>query len=119
MLCHGEGGGVCIVFNRATNKQTKRVRQVDSLYEGIDFTIEISRAKFESMNMRLFRKTMEPVQQVLKDAKMAIQEAGGAPMVEISAPADVSFDTVVMPIMQATFRAGFGIDYVAYKPRTN
>eukprot|EP00939_MAST-03C_sp_MAST-3C-sp1_P001215 g1215.t1 len=43
---------------------------VDSLYEGIDFSTQITRAKFEQMNMTLFKKTMDPVRQVLKDAEM-------------------------------------------------
>ena len=43
---------------------------VDSLYEGIDFSTQITRAKFEQMNMVLFRKTMDPVRQVLLDSNM-------------------------------------------------
>ena len=54
---------------------------------------------------------------MLKDRKGAIEADGGTPTVQISAPTDVSFDGVVSPIMQASFRAGFGIDYVQYQPR--
>ena len=43
--------------------------EIDALHEGIDYLITISRAKFEQMNMSLFRKTMEPVQRVLVDAR--------------------------------------------------
>lgn len=43
----------------------------DSLYEGHDFMDNISRAMFENLNDELFRSTMNPVSQVLKDAKMS------------------------------------------------
>jgi molecular chaperone DnaK (HSP70) len=42
--------------------------QIESLHQGIDFSMPISRAKFEELNMDLFKKTMEPVKQVLQDA---------------------------------------------------
>jgi len=44
--------------------------QIESLYQGIDFSLPISRAKFEELNSDLFRKTLGPVKQVLKDANM-------------------------------------------------
>jgi heat shock protein 1/8 len=45
--------------------------EVDSLYEGIDFHTNISRAKFESLCVDDFKKCLEPVDQVLRDAKMS------------------------------------------------
>ena len=45
--------------------------ELDSLYEGIDFFTNISRAKFESLCMHLFQKSMEPVQKVLRDSKIS------------------------------------------------
>ena len=45
--------------------------EIDALYEGLDYNTTISRAKFEDLNMDYFRKCMEPVEQVLKDAKMS------------------------------------------------
>ncbi len=45
--------------------------ELDSLYEGIDFFTSISRAKFESLCMHLFQKSMEPVQKVLRDSKIS------------------------------------------------
>ncbi len=45
--------------------------EIDSLYEGIDFSITISRAKFEALCMIDFKKCLEPVIQVLKDAQMS------------------------------------------------
>ncbi len=46
------------------------VAQIESLYQGIDFSLPISRAKFEELNSDLFKKTLDPVRQVLKDANM-------------------------------------------------
>jgi len=48
--------------------------ELDSLYEGIDFFSNISRAKFESLCMHLFNKSMEPVQKVLRDGKVSKSE---------------------------------------------
>jgi heat shock 70kDa protein 1/2/6/8 len=44
--------------------------EIDSLYEGIDFYSTITRARFEELNMYLFRKCMEPVEKCMHDAKM-------------------------------------------------
>jgi len=44
--------------------------EVESLFEGEDFTETLTRAKFEELNMDLFRSTMKPVQKVLEDADM-------------------------------------------------
>uniref|UniRef100_A0A6C0FAD3 Uncharacterized protein n=1 Tax=viral metagenome TaxID=1070528 RepID=A0A6C0FAD3_9ZZZZ len=45
--------------------------EIDSLYEGIDFNSSITRAKFENLCDHLFRKTMVPVEQVLRDSKLS------------------------------------------------
>lgn len=42
--------------------------EVDSLYEGVDCNLTLSRAKFEDINMAFFRKTLSPVDTVLSDA---------------------------------------------------
>jgi heat shock 70kDa protein 1/2/6/8 len=44
--------------------------EIDSLFEGIDFTSQITRAKFENLCDDIFKKTMDPVDQVMRDAKM-------------------------------------------------
>ena len=44
--------------------------EINSLFEGIDFYTTITRARFEELNMDLFRKCMEPVEKCLRDAKM-------------------------------------------------
>ena len=48
--------------------------EIDSLFEGIDFNSSMTRAKFENICDSLFRKTMEPVEQVLRDSKMSKSE---------------------------------------------
>jgi heat shock 70kDa protein 1/2/6/8 len=45
--------------------------EIDALYEGIDYTGTITRARFEDMCSDLFRKTFEPVEKVLRDAKLS------------------------------------------------
>ena len=45
--------------------------EIDALYEGIDFNATITRARFEDMCSDLFRKTFEPVEKVLRDAKIS------------------------------------------------
>jgi len=44
--------------------------EVESLFDGEDFSETLTRAKFEELNMDLFRSTMKPVQKVLEDADM-------------------------------------------------
>ena len=44
--------------------------ECDSLYDGIDFMSTLSRARFEELCSDIFRKTMEPVERVLQDAKI-------------------------------------------------
>ncbi|ODV74033.1 stress-seventy subfamily A protein [Cyberlindnera jadinii NRRL Y-1542] len=44
--------------------------EIDSLFEGIDFYTSITRARFEELCSEQFRSTLEPVEKVLKDAKL-------------------------------------------------
>jgi L1 cell adhesion molecule like protein len=45
--------------------------EIDSLFEGHDFMTTITRAKFENLCEPLFRRTIVPVEQVLRDSKMS------------------------------------------------
>jgi L1 cell adhesion molecule like protein len=48
--------------------------EVDSLYEGIDFSSSLTRARFEDLCMHYFRQCLEPVSRVLSDAKFSKSE---------------------------------------------
>ena len=60
----------CERAKRTLSSTTQSAIEIDSLYEGIDFYTSITRARFEELNADLFRKCMEPVERVIKDAKM-------------------------------------------------
>lgn len=48
--------------------------EIDSLFEGNDFSATLTRAKFENLCGDIFQRTMEPVEQVLKDSKLSKSE---------------------------------------------
>jgi L1 cell adhesion molecule like protein len=45
--------------------------EIDSLFDGEDFMTSVTRARFEEMCASLFKRTMDPVDKVLQDAKMS------------------------------------------------
>ncbi|GAA5795812.1 heat shock 70 kDa protein 2 [Helicostylum pulchrum] len=55
---------------RTLSSLTQTTVEVDSLFEGVDFQSNITRAKFEEINSVAFNGTVEPVERVLKDAKI-------------------------------------------------
>eukprot|EP00985_Skeletonema_marinoi_P015041 scaffold7671_cov132-Skeletonema_marinoi.AAC.4 len=61
----------CENAKRTLSNQNSATVECDALAEGKDFSSTISRAKFEELNVDLFKKTMIPVTQVLKDAGMS------------------------------------------------
>ncbi|CAL5438210.1 unnamed protein product [Camellia sinensis] len=60
----------CERAKRTLSSTAQTTIEIDSLYEGVDFYSPITRARFEELNMDLFRKCMEPVEKCLRDAKM-------------------------------------------------
>ncbi|EDW42365.1 heat shock 70 kDa protein cognate 2 [Drosophila sechellia] len=60
----------CERAKRTLSSSTEASLEIDALHEGIDFYSKISRARFEELNMDLFRSTMQPVERALSDAKM-------------------------------------------------
>lgn len=52
-----------------SSQQSTRI-EIESFENGNDFSETLTRAKFEELNMDLFRKTMKPVEQVLKDSNL-------------------------------------------------
>ena len=61
----------CERAKRTLSSVTQTTVEVDSLFEGEDFSEQITRARFEEINSTLFKSTLDPVMQVLKDAKIA------------------------------------------------
>jgi molecular chaperone DnaK (HSP70) len=55
---------------RALSSAHQTKLEVESLFEGQDFSETLTRAKFEELNMDLFRSTLAPVKKVLEDADM-------------------------------------------------
>lgn len=60
----------CEKAKRTLSSATQAAVEIDSLYEGLDFYTTITRARFEELCIDLFRSTLAPVEQVMKDAKM-------------------------------------------------
>ncbi|PWN94919.1 putative SSB2-heat shock protein of HSP70 family, cytosolic [Tilletiopsis washingtonensis] len=61
----------CERAKRTLSSVTQTTVEVDSLFNGIDFQANITRARFEEINAAAFKGTIDPVAKVLKDAKMA------------------------------------------------
>ena len=61
----------CEQAKRTLSTATVANMEIDSLYEGFDFSSSITRAKFENLCDDLFRQTMGPVEQVLRDSKLS------------------------------------------------
>ncbi|KAK8831001.1 hypothetical protein WA577_003701 [Blastocystis sp. JDR] len=64
----------CERAKRTLSSSTQATIEIDSLFEGIDFNSQITRARFEELNMDYFQKTMAPVEKVLRDAKLSKSE---------------------------------------------
>ena len=64
----------CERAKRTLSTATQASIEIDSLIDGIDFNISLSRAKFENLCDALFKRTIAPLEQVLRDAKMAKNE---------------------------------------------
>eukprot|EP00163_Fabomonas_tropica_P021279 TRINITY_DN372_c0_g1_i1.p2 TRINITY_DN372_c0_g1~~TRINITY_DN372_c0_g1_i1.p2 ORF type:complete len:639 (-),score=281.52 TRINITY_DN372_c0_g1_i1:153-2069(-) len=56
----------------STNHQTRL--EIDALFDGQDFSETLTRARFEDLNIDLFRKTLDPVKKVLADAGLKKNE---------------------------------------------
>ncbi|OJJ64481.1 hypothetical protein ASPSYDRAFT_39214 [Aspergillus sydowii CBS 593.65] len=59
---------------RTLSSQKSTRIEIEAFHKGEDFSETLTRAKFEELNMDLFKKTMKPVEQVLKDAKVSKAE---------------------------------------------
>merc|ERR1719210_2273093 len=61
----------CEQAKRSLSGARRVTIEVDTLYEGIDYHVVVSRPKFEKLCADDFRRCMTPVSKVLQDAKMS------------------------------------------------
>ncbi|SLM40145.1 heat shock protein ssb [Lasallia pustulata] len=60
----------CERAKRTLSNGTQTTVEIDSLFDGEDFNAQITRARFEDLNAKAFNGTIDPVQQVMKDANL-------------------------------------------------
>ncbi|KAI1387379.1 78 KDA glucose-regulated protein-like protein precursor [Hypoxylon trugodes] len=59
---------------RTLSSQMSTRIEIEAFFEGKDFSETLTRAKFEELNIDLFKRTLKPVKQVLDDAKVKKDE---------------------------------------------
>ena len=59
---------------RTLSSQHQARLEIEDLMDGNDFSESLTRARFEELNLDLFKKTLGPVQKVLEDASMEKSE---------------------------------------------
>ncbi|CAM9172123.1 unnamed protein product [Pylaiella littoralis] len=59
---------------RVLSTQHQARVEIESLVDGEDFSETLTRARFEDLNLDLFKKTLGPVQKVMKDADLKLSE---------------------------------------------
>jgi L1 cell adhesion molecule like protein len=64
----------CESAKRTLSAAVRATIEVDSLFDGVDFHITITRAKFEQLCNEQFRNCLEPCRKVLQDAKISKNE---------------------------------------------
>merc|ERR1739848_799549 len=58
----------CERGKRTLSASAQATIEIDSIFEGIDYTCTLTRARFEELNMDYFRNSMGPVEKVLRDS---------------------------------------------------
>merc|ERR1711912_76346 len=58
----------CERAKRTLSSSTQATIEIDSLFDGIDFSCSLSRARFEDLNMDYFRNSMGPVEKCMRDS---------------------------------------------------
>ena len=61
----------CENLKKTLSSATQASIELDSLFDGIDYSANLSRARFEELCGDLFRKTFDPVEEVIKDSKIS------------------------------------------------
>merc|ERR1711968_385726 len=59
---------------RTLSSQHQARLEIEGLSDGVDFSETLTRARFEELNLDLFKKTLGPVQKVLEDSDMSKSE---------------------------------------------
>lgn len=59
---------------RSLSSQHQARLEIEGLMDGTDFSETLTRARFEELNLDLFKKTLAPVQKVLEDADVSKSE---------------------------------------------
>ncbi|KAI9024742.1 78 kDa glucose-regulated protein precursor [Hyaloraphidium curvatum] len=59
---------------RAVSSQMSARVEIESFFDGEDFSETLTRAKFEELNLDLFKRTIKPVEQVMKDSGVGKHE---------------------------------------------
>merc|ERR1712127_251636 len=58
----------CERAKRTLSSSTQATIEIDSLFEGIDYSCSLSRARFEELNMDYFSNSMGPVEKCMRDS---------------------------------------------------
>merc|ERR1712028_212805 len=58
----------CERAKRTLSSSTQATIEIDSLFEGVDYSCSLSRARFEELNMDYFRNSMGPVEKCMRDS---------------------------------------------------
>merc|ERR1711912_22293 len=66
---------------RTLSSQHQARLEIEALYDGIDFSETLTRARFEELNMDLFKKTLGPVKNVMDDGGLSKAEVDELVMV--------------------------------------
>merc|ERR1711977_315817 len=59
---------------RALSTQHQARLEIEALFDGVDFSETLTRARFEELNSDLFKKTLKPVKKAMEDAGMEKDE---------------------------------------------
>lgn len=87
---------------RSLSSQMSTRIEIEAFFDGKDFSETLTRAKFEELNIDLFKKTLKPVEQVLKDAKVSKSEVDDIVLVGGSTR---------IPKVQALIEEYFGVSF--------
>lgn len=60
----------CERAKRTLSTSTRAMIEIDALFDGVDYQCNLTRARFEELNMDYFRNSMEPVEKCMRDSKL-------------------------------------------------